>query len=240
MSSIRLIINYSPLDSGNLITLSKEDQRYLFHVLRTKKGKTIHVTDGQNNSYLAKIIDRKHIKIIEKEETNSEDSHSIFLCQSLLKGEKMDLVIQKATELGVKKIFPYFSERSIIKETRKIERWQKVAKEASEQSGRSIIPEITHLNSFENLIKNINNGIIFWERGRENLINAIENLEINLPIYLLIGPEGGFTDKEIEMAKERQLRIVSLGRRILRAETAAIVSLALTNFLIENYGIIKK
>lgn len=240
MSSVRLLIQYAPLNIGSVLKLSREDSKYLFHVLRMRNGEVIEITDGKGSAFLAEIVDSHHIKILEQKQHAWEDSFSLFLCQALLKGDKMDMVVQKATELGVRKIIPFFCERSIVKDTRKLDRWQKIAKEATEQSGRSLIPEITKVQSYENLIETTENGIVFWEEGQESLIELFKYIDISSPVSLLIGPEGGFTKQEIMMAEDKGFKIASLGKRILRAETAAITALAIVNFLMENYAIIKK
>lgn len=240
MSSVRLLIQYAPLNIGSVLKLSQEDSKYLFNVLRMKNGELIEVTDGKGSSFLAELVNSHHLKILEKVQSLSENSFSLFLCQALLKGDKMDMVVQKATELGVRKIIPFFSERSILKNTRKVDRWQKIAKEATEQSGRSLIPEISDVQSYKNLIENAENGIVFWEDSQESLTELFKYIDINNPLSLFIGPEGGFTKEEIKIAEDKGLKIASLGKRILRAETAAIAALAIVNFLMENYAIIKK
>jgi len=240
MTEIRLNISYTEIFPNKIIEISKEDRKYIFSVLRLKIGNSIIVIDGKGKSFEAKIIDKNKLEIIEEDKKNIEDPFSLILCQALLKGEKMDMIIQKTTELGVKKIIPFVSERCILKNTNKIERWRKIAKEASEQSGRNFVPEITDLTNFENLISKIDNGLLFWEKEEKPLIYLIKELDISKPIFLLIGPEGGFSEKEILNVREKGIKTASLGRRILRAETASIVSLSILNFLLQNYDIIKK
>lgn len=240
MTEIRLTISYTEIFPNKIVEISKEDRNYIFNVLRFKIGNSIIVSDGKGKSFKAKIIDKNKLEIIEEDKKDIEDPFSLILCQALLKGEKMDIIIQKATELGVKKIIPFVSERCILKNTNKIERWRKIAKEASEQSGRNFVPEISDLTNFENLINKIDNGLLFWEKEENSLISLIKELDISKPIFLLIGPEGGFSEKEILNARETGIKTASLGRRILRAETASIVSLSILNFLLQNYDIIKK
>ncbi len=240
MSNVRIVIQYSELKPDSDILLSKEDKKYLFNVLRCLPGEVIYLSDGKGKTYRAIIIDKQTVKIIEEQCLSTEDPFSIFLCQAMLKGDKMELVIQKATELGVKKILPFVSARCVVKETKKLQRWQKIAKEASEQSGRSIVPEIEPLCTYGELIQRIKNGIVFWEKEQAPLRDVIKNLDLNLPLFLIIGPEGGFTEDEIKIAEKHGLKIASLGRRILRAETASVVSVAVVNFLLQNYDIIKQ
>lgn len=101
----------------------------------------------------------------------------------------MDMIIEKATELGVKKIIPFVSDRCIVRHTRKIGRWEKIAKEASEQSHRSIVPEISNVINFSELIKNIDNGILFWEKATSPLIQTISEVNHDKNIFLLIDPK---------------------------------------------------
>ncbi len=233
MSNPRLCIQYSEIFPGKIIELSKEDRRYIFNVLRCHRRDIISIFDGRGKSFKARIIDDRKIEVIEEEKIHTENSFSIVLCQAVLKGEKMEMVIQKATELGVKKIIPFVSERCVVKEIRKIERWRKIAKEASKQAQRSIVPEISDLIFFFELIENIKNGILFWEKAETPLIQIISEINPHEDIFLLIGPEGGFTYKEVAQAEEKKIKIASLGKRILKAETASIVSVSLVSFLVE-------
>lgn len=238
MSEIRLIIQYAEVSPGKIIELSKDDKNYLFRVLRCSKGDLISISDGKGKDFHARILDKNLLEII-KEFKYTEEYPNLILCQALLKGEKMDFIIQKSTELGVKKIIPIVSERCILKNTNKIERWRKIAKEATEQSGSSTVPEIDSLKSFDNLINSIDNGLLFWEKTETSLIDAFCELNVSKPIFLIVGPEGGFSSEEVNKALIKGIKIASLGKRILRAETASIVSLSLVNFLLQNYDIIK-
>lgn len=239
MSEIRLFIDYAEVFKGNIVELSKEDKKYLFNVLRRFPEDIIFILDGKGKSFKAKIIDKNRIKIIDEDENIIENELDLILCQALLKGEKMDFVIQKSTELGVKKIIPFISERSVLKKTNKIERWKRIAKESSEQSGRLVIPEINSVENFKDLIKFIENGLLFWEKAESSLIDAFYSLNISKPLFLIVGPEGGFSLEEVNEALKTGIKIASLGKKILKADTAAIVSLSLVSFLLQNYGIIK-
>ncbi len=240
MSEIRLFINYSEIYPGKIVQLSKEDRKYLFTVMRAKAGDNITILNGKGKSFHAKIIDKGVLEVLNESNTTIETPYNLVLCQSLLKGEKMDFIIQKATEIGVSKIMLFTSERSIVKVTSKLERWKKIAKEAAEQSVRLNVPEIEAVENFDNLLKIVDNGILFWERATQPLIDVFLTLNISKPIFLIIGPEGGFTQKEVQLALNKGIGIASLGRRVIRSDTAAIVSLALISFLCDNYVIIKK
>ena len=254
----RIFIPRTSIQDGG-ISITGEQTRYLTTVLRCRKGDELVVFNGEGNCLRTKIIkaDKKEVRaeIIEKFPCNTESAANIILVQGLLKGQKMDMVIQKATELGVKGIIPSVTERSQPRETRKVSRWQKIAEEASRQSGRSVIPTVhepVKLNDFfEELDKSQRNGdtetrrhgeikgFIFWEEGGMALKEAIIKISSSpillfpvSPIHLLIGPEGGFTKEEVTVAGEKGFIVTTLGKRILRAETAAISAMTLVQFLI--------
>ena len=172
---------------------------------------------------------------MEQVSLNAESPLNLTLVQGILKGEKMDIVIQKATELGVKEIIPAITERSQIRQTRKVDRWRKIAEEASKQSGRTMIPVVHEPIEFNSLFTVHHSlpikGFIFWEEGGVPLREAIHQFT-DSPIYLLVGPEGGFSKEEVSLAVSKGLITVSLGKRILRAETAAISAVALIQFLL--------
>lgn len=239
MSEVRLVVDYSEISIGNRISLSKEDRHYLFNVLKCLPGNSIIVLDGKGRIFKGKIADYKCIEILEEHEDFANDSRNLILCQALLKGDKMDLVIQKSAEIGIRKIIPFVCERCIPKKTNKIKRWRKIVKESTEISKGAFVPEIGDLMDFEELILTTDNGIIFWESAENPLIDALLGLNFSKPVFLIVGPEGGFSKEEIEKARRRGIQIASLGKRILRAETAAIFSLSVVSFLLENYDIIK-
>ncbi len=226
-----------------IIFIRGEKARYLTTVLRSGAGDSITVNDTVGNSYSAKIIraTRKEVsaEITGKEDSGGESPLKITLLQGLLKGEKMDLVIQKATELGAEKIIPVITSRSQVRETRKLGRWQKIAEEASRQSGRSMIPAVGSTLDFEDLFNAPpvpGRGIIFWEKGGGKLPAVVEQLGEAREIELFTGPEGGFSDEEIRTAEERGFIAATMGRRILRAETAAIVALGIVQYQLGDLG----
>lgn len=249
---MRIILKKEEI-KGNRITISGEKARYLISVLRCSAGDELQVFDGEGSLYKSKIAGIENKKVIidllEQIFLNAESSLNLTLVQGILKGEKMDMVIQKATELGVKEIIPAITERSQIRHTRKVDRWRKIAEEASKQSGRTMIPvvhEPMELNSLFAVIDSLPlRGFIFWEEGELSLEEAIKQSAVsiqhsafrklstlNSQLFVLIGPEGGFTKNEADIAVSKGLIIVSLGKRILRAETAAISAVALIQFLL--------
>ena len=247
----------------NRISITGDNARYLVSVLRCKKGDELTVFDGKGNCLKTNILkaDRREViaDVLEKFTCHTESPVNITLMQGLLKGQKMDMVIQKTTELGVKEIMPVITERSQAKETRKVSRWRKIAEEASRQSGRTFIPTIHEPVEFNQFLGNVGKlkgsgetvkrglgemiGIIFWEEGGLSLKEAVHKFSSSpihrvsdSPIHLLIGPEGGFTKKEVTSAEGKGFIVTSLGKRILRAETAAISAIALVQFLLGDLG----
>lgn len=227
---------------NNQISITADKARYLASVLRCKEGETLVIFNGEGNCFQTKIskVGKKEViaDVLEKFQCNPESPINITLVQSLLRGEKMDLVIQKTTELGVREIVPVVTERSQLRETRKTARWQKIAEEASRQSGRTVIPVVHEPVSFQDMFTdNDFKGVIFYEEESVRLSDSISSL-VSHPssLFIVIGPEGGFTKEEVELAKEKGLVAASLGKRILRAETAAIAAVTLAQYALGDMG----
>lgn len=211
------------------ITLSLEQTRHLRDVLRLREGENIAVFDGVGKEFLCEIanIGKKEtiLKIIKEISPSAPESTlELNLAIALLKGEKFDFVIQKAVELGVAKLFPILTKRCDVKlkeADKKLERWQKIVLEASKQCGRAKLMKIESPLNFELFIENSSaeNFILFSEKNGENF-SAIKS---DKKITALVGSEGGWDDSEIEFAKANGVQIITLGGRILRAETAGIV-----------------
>jgi len=221
-----------PLQISDHVALDPNACHRLTAVLRAETDKKIILFNGDGFEYLSIItlIKRNcvNVTVLEKTKKNLESVLEIHLGQVISKGEKMDFVIQKATELGVKKITPLFSERSVVhlKQDRlekKTEHWQKIAIHAAEQCGRTIVPTVEHPVPIAEWVFNRD------EKTRLGLdplsLNGLNSLPILGPVALLIGPEGGLTEQELVYAKERGFQTVSCGPRILRTETAALVAI---------------
>ncbi len=225
--------------------MSLEESRHLRDVLRLREGDEVSVFDGKGKEFLCRIENAgsgKQLAVLqivkESPPPSPESNLNLTLAVALLKGEKFDLVIQKATELGVSKIVPLQTKRADIKinqneAPKKLERWQRIALEAAKQSGRARVPEITSPAAFEEFVQSKNGTAIFFsERGGESFDSFVSGGEITA----VVGPEGGWEDSEIALAKENGFCVVTLGGRILRAETAAI---AVTVLLQNRFGDIK-
>ena len=209
------------------VTLGVEETRHLRDVLRLKETDKVKVFDGEGREFLCEIekIEKKEssLKIIEEvSPTAPESDLDLTLAVALLKGEKFDLVVQKAVELGVSRLVPLNTKRADVKlkETEKrLERWRKIALEAAKQSGRARLMRIDAPIDFEKFIESANGTrILFAERNGESFSAVKESKKI----VAAIGAEGGWEDAEIEAARKNGFQIVTLRGRILRAETAAI------------------
>ena len=220
------------------ITLSLEETRHLRDVLRLREGEKVQVFDGAGKEFLCEIetIAKKEtsLKIIEEIAPSSPESNlDLTLAVALLKGEKFDLVIQKAVELGVCKLVPLNTKRADVRlkdADKKQERWQKIALEACKQSGRARLMQIDLPIDFENFIKTAKGAcILFAERGGV----GFPSIKADKKITALVGSEGGWENTEIEFAAANGFQIITLGGRILRAETAAI---AVSAVLQNNFG----
>lgn len=238
-------------ETSGSILITGEKAKYLATVLRCKEGEALVIFDGKGASLktIIRRITKKDIlaEIVEAIRCDLKAPLPVTLTQGLLKGEKMDLVIQKTTELGIGKIAPVITERSQLRETRKLDRWKKIAEEAARQCGRSDIPDISEPLSFNELFteKTMPDtlNLLFWEKGGLPLKEAIHGQSLSQtpasalqPVNILIGPEGGFTNEEVELAKAHGCIVTSLGERILRAETAAISAVTLVQFLAGELG----
>jgi 16S rRNA (uracil1498-N3)-methyltransferase len=213
------------------IEITGEIAHQIIKVLKFEIGEKIELSDGKGAVGLGKVknLNKNSVLVeIEKVEKLEENKKTTLFC-AVLKKENFELVVQKATECGISKIVPVITDRT-IKTGIKLDRLEKIAKEASEQSGRSIVPEISEPINFEKsleLIEQNNLNILFdisGEKFSEININNFDNINI------FIGPEGGWTENEIQKVKNLNFKIASLGKLTLRGETAAIIS----SFLISN------
>lgn len=247
----RIYIGTETYRSKDFFIIKGETYHYIRNVLRLKIKDVFLGFDGSGKEYKIEITEIKKGEILGRIEEelqvfSPETEFNINLFQSIPKGEKFDFIIREATQLGVKRIVPVLSKRTVvrIKEERvknKINRWKRIASEASKISGRTFIPEISEIAKFKDCIKEEKDyGIIFWEGERKNTIKEFlkilnrENIK-GKKINVFIGPEGGFDEDEIKLAKENNYFISSLGKRILKVETAAIVSIAVLIYELENF-----
>ncbi|HBH86159.1 MAG TPA: 16S rRNA (uracil(1498)-N(3))-methyltransferase [Syntrophaceae bacterium] len=229
---------------GEQCELGEQSLRYVKSVLRMKKGGRLILFDGAGWEYEAEIktffADRISIEVLKKSRI-PDKALKIFLFQALPKAHKMDFIVQKATELGTDRIVSFQSARSVPrlspdKARAKVSRWQSIAMEAARQCGRADIPEIAGILSFEEMLaysKMDPVKIIFWEEESERGIKEVlrdEKYAGTNGISVVIGPEGGFSRDEIETAAHQGFISVTLGKNILKVETATITILSIIQY----------
>ncbi len=235
---------YAPSENFNNenIFLDEEQSRHLRSVLRLNVSEKVQVFDGNGNEFLCEIekVEKKSssLKILKKIVSPSPESDlNLTLAVSVLKGEKFDFVIQKSVELGVTNFAPIITKRCDVKlkdSNKKLERWEKIVIESSKQCGRAKLMQIDEPCDFEKFVKSSaskkdESFVLFSEKSGEDFSKIISNKNITA----LIGSEGGWEDSEIEFARKNQFQIITLGGRILRAETAAISIASILQF---NFG----
>lgn len=219
-------------------TISESDYTHITKVLRLAAGDRVTVFNTKSIEYEGVLIDISSrtiaLQIDNTRRLQTEPELELNLFQAILKGTKMDMVISQATQLGVSEIFPVISERTQVRSTAKIERWNKIARESTKQCGRAMSPSVSEPVDFQGSFEIRNKSemkIILYEKQGEPLRNYMDPVsrQIN-SINVYIGPEGGFSEKEITLANENGYTALGLGKRILRAETASIASLVLFQF----------
>lgn len=235
----------------NEIEILGDDINHIKNVLRLPVGEKILICNQDNSqNYISKItkISKNSIicQILSEEKSTSESNIKIDIFQGLPKADKMELIIQKATELGANSFIPVVFKRTIVKidekdKNKKIERWQKIAEVAAKQSGRDIVPEIKNIENVKNicnLFKKYDIVLVAYEcENKNSLKDELQKLKSNkneLKIAIVIGPEGGIDESEIEVFKNAGVKIITLGKRILRTETVALVMTAIINYELED------
>lgn len=220
------------------VTLYGQEAHHMQRVLRLGVGDTVDLLDGAGTQYRCKIAHRSReavtVRILEVTEKTTESPLSLVMGQSLIKGDKMDFVIQKATELGVSEFMPFASARSVmrlegLKREQRVNRWRRIAMAASKQCGRMIPLEVHPVMEFDEVLEGGPAGaerIILWEReirGVRAVLRGEDGAPAPRGVFFLVGPEGGFSEEEIRRAEETHFITVGLGPRILRAETAGLI-----------------
>lgn len=222
--------------AGQETAVDGENGRHIVRSLRMRPGEALTLCDGRGTDYPCEIVrlegETVYCKVLAVVACQTEPSLSVTLMQSLPKADKMELVIQKAVELGVAEVVPMLSARCVSRPDaaalkKKTERWQKIALEAAKQSGRGVIPRVKPAVDYRTAVKNAAGTgeiLFFYEGGGENLLRLVKPGWKKVSI--VIGPEGGFEDGEVEFAKAAGAKIATLGPRILRTETAPLAALA--------------
>ncbi|MGD9733699.1 MAG: 16S rRNA (uracil(1498)-N(3))-methyltransferase [Desulfamplus sp.] len=276
MSTHRFYINPDDINRS-IATITGQDAKHLFNVLRLKNGDKVELADGKGNHYLSEIESatskKVSFKIVEKRYLDAESPAHITIAQGVLKDKKMDVILRHLTELGIKEWIPFFALRSVpcpdashkkqtvfnipksgadknMKDAR-VERWERIARESIKQCGRSILPIIYNPVTFDQMINQVSNydhKIIFWEEAATPFDEIRQSANIcdksrsnpseikQSKIVVMIGPEGGFSKQEIDAAQQNGFQSFSLGKRILRAETASIAACALVQNIFGDLG----
>lgn len=240
----RFFIDSNYVGSSHIEIIDRDDVHHISHVLRLKKGDKIVVCDSKGFDYTCEISEIEKDSILlyiaDKQKGGREPDVRISLYQGIPKQGKFELIVQKSVELGVEKIIPVFMERSVVKETprftKKIERFNTVAKEAAKQCQRSFVPTVSEAADFRQILKDFKEFDIvvfpyeeeesftirdYLEQIKKNTVDSVRD------VALVIGPEGGFSKEEASALIEKGIRPVSLGKTVLRTETAAIAALSM-------------
>lgn len=224
------------------------DVNHISNVLRMKQGEEVWISDGGKKEYRCAIegfsLDEVLLHIIYAQEPDYELPSRIYLFQGLPKADKMELIIQKAVELGAYEVIPVETKRCVVKldgkkAAKKVDRWQQIAESAAKQSKRMLIPNVHEVISFKEALKyaqSMDIRLIPYEltKGMQETKEILAAIEPGQSIGIFIGPEGGFEEKEVAAAIEEGAKPITLGRRILRTETAGLAILSVLMFQLEN------
>ncbi|MEH7124085.1 16S rRNA (uracil(1498)-N(3))-methyltransferase [Bacillus sp. JJ1532] len=244
----RYFVNQSAID--NCFTITSDDYHHIVRVMRMKEGDQLICVDPLKTSAVCSIVEITAEKVIAEvvkwEEGSPELPIYITIVSGLPKGDKLEWIIQKGTELGAYRFIPFISARSVVKwdekkGAKKVERWQKIAKEAAEQSHRTILPEVMTPQNMKALIKASEKYdyklIAFEEEAKQGeksqLYKTMANIQHGQSLMIVFGPEGGLTEQEVSLLKENGFQACGLGPRILRTETAPLYALSAVSYHFE-------
>lgn len=223
------------------------DVNHMKNVLRMRIGEQVKISD-ETKTYLCEVhsIEAEEIllKILEEQSVNTELPSRIFLFQGLPKSDKMEWIIQKAVELGVHEIIPVVTKRAVVKldekkASKKVERWNAIAEGGAKQSGRIRVPQVKAVMSYKEALDyatNLDVLLVPYElaEGMNATRKVISEIQPGQSVGIFIGPEGGFEESEINQAMEQNAKIITLGKRILRTETAGMTTLAILMYHLED------
>ena len=235
-------------EAAHQIHIIGTDVNHISNVLRMKQGEEVWISDAGQKEYRCAIeafsADEVLLHIIYAQEPDYELPSRIYLFQGLPKADKMELIIQKAVELGAYEIIPVETKRCVVKldgkkAAKKVERWQQIAESAAKQSKRMLIPNVHQVLSFKEALKyaeSMDIRLIPYElaKGMQETKEILAAIEQGQSIGIFIGPEGGFEEKEVEAAISEGAKPITLGKRILRTETAGLAILSVLMFQLEN------
>lgn len=242
----RFFVDKEQVGDEDVVILG-QDVNHIKNVLRMKNGETILISDGEDREYVCEIInlesDKVRAKIIDVNGPSRELPIKVHLYQGLAKGDKMETVIQKMVELGAYRIVPVATKRAVVKlddkkAKAKTSRWNAISESAAKQSKRGIIPEVSQVMNFKEALQdaeNLNVVLIPYEEAEnmEYTRSVIAKISSGDSVGIFIGPEGGFAPEEVEMAKAIGALPITLGKRILRTETAGMALMSVLMFAME-------
>ncbi len=229
------------------IVITGADVNHIRNVLRMRTDEEVLIADGQGAEYRCKLTElgenEVRAQILWKLSGNAELPSQITLFQGLPKSDKMDLIVQKCVELGVSRIVPVSTKRTVVKldakkEQTRIKRWSTISESAAKQSGRGVIPEVSEVMTFGEALeeaKHLDVLLIPYERAEHmaETRQILEGIKPGQSVGIFIGPEGGFEESEVEKAVTAGAKAITLGKRILRTETAGMAVLAMLGYLLE-------
>ncbi len=238
-------------EPGNIgekeIVITGADLNHIRNVLRMRTDEEVLIADGQGAEYRCKLIELSEnevrAQILWKLDGNAELVSAITLFQGLPKSDKMDLIVQKCVELGVDRIVPVSTKRAVVKldakkEQTRLKRWNTISESAAKQSGRGVIPEVSGVMSFGKALeeaKKLDVLLIPYERAEHmaETRRVMGSIQPGQSVGIFIGPEGGFEESEVEEAVAAGAKAITLGKRILRTETAGLAVMAMLGYLLE-------
>ena len=239
------------VEPGNIgekeIVITGADVNHIRNVLRMRTEEEVLIADGQGAEYRCKLIELSEnevrAQILWKLDGNAELASAITLFQGLPKSDKMDLIVQKCVELGVDRIVPVSTKRAVVKldakkEQTRLKRWNTISESAAKQSGRGVIPEVSGVMSFGKALeeaKKLDVLLIPYERAEHmaETRRVMGEIRPGQSVGIFIGPEGGFEESEVEEAVAAGAKAITLGKRILRTETAGLAVIAMLGYLLE-------
>ena len=234
----------------DIVQFDAELARHMGKVLRLTAGEQVTVSTGGSTAYLVELTefqkDAVTGRILERMESLQETAIEVVLFQGMPKGDKLELIIQKCTELGVSAVVPVETSRSVVhldsgKAAKKLERWQKIAQEASQQSKRVQVPTVGPYYNWKQFLQHLSeqNGltIVFWEDEQTQSLKALLRSQAEKPqrINLVVGPEGGLSEEEVEQLRALGAVSASLGKRILRTETAGMAGISMVMYEFDEF-----
>ena len=220
------------LEAGGTLELPESESHHVFKVLRGREGDHVEVVDGAGRLFLAALRGGREADVLEELATVGVEESEVSLYQAVPKGGRMDLVVEKATEVGVSTIVPVLAERGVVNPREgKVGRWRRVAEAAARQSLRFRVPEVREPVAFEGAVREVGEAGVLLHTAPG--LEAVESV-VGLPVCLFVGPEGGWGEGELRLAEEAGLAFAQLGPYRLRSETAGVVAVARARAALES------